>query len=118
MLPSTPQVEAVYLDPTQGILPGLLSLPANIPSLSTSSHPDSAQTDSTLASSASGPSSVCATSNHIHTLLIDQTTLDPTVAVSVAKRIQDETGGKALMMDAPVSGGKWLLKYNKLTQPA
>ncbi|WWC58516.1 uncharacterized protein I303_101059 [Kwoniella dejecticola CBS 10117] len=40
MLPSTPQVESVYLDGTDGILPGLLALSDDTPSL-TSSSPSS-----------------------------------------------------------------------------
>jgi 3-hydroxyisobutyrate dehydrogenase len=95
MLPSTPQVQSVYLDPTTGILPGLLSLPSNtplLPRVPSSSVPD--QTDT------------AAPSAQPNTLLVDGTTLDPTVAMEVAKRIHEETGGKALMIDAPVSGGE------------
>jgi 3-hydroxyisobutyrate dehydrogenase len=95
MLPSTPQVQSVYLDPKTGILPGLLSLPSNtplLPRVPSPSSPDQAGT--------SPPST------QPHTLLVDGTTLDPTVAMEVAKRIHEETGGKALMIDAPVSGGK------------
>lgn len=88
MLPSTPQVEAVYLDPAKGILAGLEGLPADTQALSMPS-------DSSTGGSQAG----------IHTLLIDQTTLDPTVAMSVAKTVAERTKGKTAMVDAPVSGG-------------
>lgn len=88
MLPSTPQVEAVYLDPAKGILAGLEGLPADTEALSVPSN------------SSSGGSTA-----GIHTLLIDQTTLDPTVAMGVAKTVAERTQGKAVMVDAPVSGG-------------
>ena len=79
MLPSTPQVESVYLDPTNGILAGI---PQNATSL--------------VNGSTTSP----------HTLLIDGTTLDPTAAVRIAQTVQQETNGGAVMLDAPVSGGK------------
>ncbi|RSH92624.1 hypothetical protein EHS25_008069 [Saitozyma podzolica] len=104
MLPSTPQVQSVYLDPKTGILPGLLSLPSNtplLPRVPSSSVPD--QTDT------------AAPSAQPNTLLVDGTTLDPTVAMEVAKRIHEETGGKALMIDAPVSGGIVAAKAGTLT---
>lgn len=90
MLPSTPQVEAVYLDESTGILSGLTSLPANTPSLPSPSPPASPS------GGQQGP----------QTILIDQTTLDPTAAVAVAERTHDTTGRMALMLDAPVSGGE------------
>lgn len=87
MLPSTPQVEAVYLDPHSGILAGLHDLP-----------PDTDSHNSSLldGSNESAP----------HTILIDQTTLDPTFAVTLAEKIQSETLGRVQMLDAPVSGGE------------
>jgi 3-hydroxyisobutyrate dehydrogenase len=88
MLPSTPQVEAVYLDTSSGILAGLKRLKRNIPPLSAQAAQDSPHSDTTA-----------------HTLLIDQTTLDPTAARRIASTIQQETQGRALMLDAPVSGG-------------
>lgn len=111
MLPSTPQVEAVYLDDKKGILSGLLALQGDTPFLQapasgSSSSAQTSQSSTPTPSSAPQASSAGKASDRIHTLLIDQTTLDPTVAISVAKRIQDETGGEALMMDAPVSGGE------------
>lgn len=93
MLPSTPQVEAVYLDEAKGILAGLADLPPDPGNLSLSA-------DGTGSSQAS-----------IHTILIDQTTLDPTVAMSIAKTVQERSNGKAAMVDAPVSGGTFY--FNK-----
>lgn len=115
MLPSTPQVESVYLDESQGILSGLLSLPPDTqalpspePSLSISdiaSPPSSAPASPPSGSaSPSQPKSA-----DPHTILIDQTTLDPTAAMAVASRIHEQTGGMALMLDAPVSGGMYAL---------
>jgi len=103
MLPSTPQVESVYLDPHTGILAGI---PSEAPAIQSeraslpyepdegTDYPDSAH--STAAGDVGGP----------HTLLIDQTTLDPTAAIRIAERIQKETKGGAEMLDAPVSGGE------------
>jgi 3-hydroxyisobutyrate dehydrogenase len=88
MLPSTPQVEAVYLDDAKGILSGLLSLPKDTPALP------------------SPESSADSSSSPFHTILIDQTTLDPTAAMAVAARVHAETQGGVAMLDAPVSGGK------------
>ena len=122
MLPSTPQVEAVYLDPANGILAGLQDLPIDIPSLPSPAiahHqvPQSSATENlsstTTFSQPSSPSDTTVppetTSESPHTVLIDQTTLDPTTASRVAQTIQSETGGRALMLDAPVSGGKLYL---------
>lgn len=95
MLPSTPQVEAVYLDSSSGILSGLQSLPKNTEALSTPEQVDAA-----------GSTTNAETSSTPHTILIDQTTLDPTVAMAVAARIHEETEGRVLMLDAPVSGGE------------
>lgn len=103
MLPSTPQVEAVYLNEETGILAGLIGLPVDTPAL----EPVSAAEVDGLVSKPPQTSSTDSTPlpKDPHTILIDQTTLDPTAAVSVAARIRDETGGRALMLDAPVSGG-------------
>lgn len=96
MLPSTPQVEAVYLDGSSGILSGILSLPKDTPSLPSAESSESANTDKSRSIGSSSP----------HTILIDQTTLDPTAAMAVASRIHEETEGKVMMLDAPVSGGE------------
>jgi 3-hydroxyisobutyrate dehydrogenase len=77
MLPSTPQVEAVYLSPS-GILAGLSTV-------------------------------------QDETLLLDCTTLDPTAAKAISSQISKETSGKALMLDAPVSGGTVAAHAGKLT---
>lgn len=112
MLPSTPQVEAVYLDSQSGILAGL----ADLPPTTTPLHPEPssssvAQTISkkivspfTNASSSSSETTLQESSEY-HTLLIDQTTLDPTAAKMISKTISDSTAGRAVMLDAPVSGG-------------
>jgi 3-hydroxyisobutyrate dehydrogenase len=108
MLPSTPQVESVYLDPEVGVLAGLKDLPVDTPPLespvpnpheSGSSESDGSTESSVKAQRGS------AYENEPHTLLIDQTTLDPTFAITLAERVQSETLGRALMLDAPVSGG-------------
>ncbi|RXK42453.1 hypothetical protein M231_00007 [Tremella mesenterica] len=84
MLPNSPQVESVYLEESTGILAGLRSLPTDAPSLTPLSpiHDDSAS----------------------HTLLIDHTTLDPSVAKRIASTTHQTTSGKVVMLDAPVSG--------------
>ncbi|ODO11800.1 hypothetical protein I350_00584 [Cryptococcus amylolentus CBS 6273] len=120
MLPSTPQVEAVYLDPVQGILAGLQGLPGNTSDLPLVTAPQpnvsgntSQAVDEQLSSTttlSSGPPP-----NNPHTLLIDQTTLDPTVALAVSTRIHQETSHKALMVDAPVSGGTVGAEKGELT---
>jgi 3-hydroxyisobutyrate dehydrogenase len=118
MLPSTPQVESVYLDPTVGILAGLKDLPPNteelplpLSNMTTSSDQSSAHTS--LPSGSKSPirnivDSITGTGTEHppHTILIDQTTLDPTFAMSLAEKVQSETLGRALMLDAPVSGGE------------
>lgn len=100
MLPSTPQVESVYLDPEAGVLAGLKDLPAD-------AQPLSAPLASVSSTNTTPDTSALSTGNESapHTLLIDQTTLDPTFAMSLAERVQSETVGRALMLDAPVSGG-------------
>ena len=107
MLPSTPQVEAVYLDPQSGILAGL---PSSAPPLSPdASSPETSsqefareleEAEEELPSSSSSESLGGA-----HTLLIDGTTLDPTAAVAIAEKVHQATDGGAVMLDAPVSGG-------------
>jgi 3-hydroxyisobutyrate dehydrogenase len=87
MLPSTPQVEQVYLDPTTGILAGLGRILETTSSCNATAQPD--------VKSMTSP----------HTVLIDQTTLDPTAAVRIANFIHERTGGGTVMLDAPVSGG-------------
>ncbi|WRT64032.1 uncharacterized protein IL334_000959 [Kwoniella shivajii] len=143
MLPSTPQVENVYLDSTSGILSGLKEISndtvgdvegngnaiENISSSTTissgSSEPasgsgsvsettktkpplDSLTTISPLTTSSPPASSP-------HTLLIDCTTLSPTSALSIASRIHQDTSGKAMMIDAPVSGGTVAARKGELT---
>ena len=126
MLPSTPQVESVYLDPRAGILAGLKDLTGDTEPLKT---PSTKTTTSTLGSAHAPASAEVAeksmmrnmvdsitgtgTENPPHTILIDQTTLDPTFAMSLAEKIQSETLGRALMLDAPVSGGTFYLERNK-----
>ena len=90
MLPSTPQVEAVYLNRHTGLLAGLAEVPAQTKSLTSSEL-------------LPGTDDV---GRNLHTVLVDQTTLDPTSARSVASKVLDQTGGRAVMLDAPVSGGR------------
>lgn len=111
MLPSTPQVESVYLDPEVGVLAGLKDLPADTSPLGPPNSasdprglPASDKKDGSASSAVSGQRGT-AYENEPHTLLIDQTTLDPTFAITLAERVQSETLGRALMLDAPVSGG-------------
>jgi len=117
MLPSTPQVESVYLDPAAGILAGLNDLPPDTESLQLPLSNMTTTSDQSSAHS-SLPSEKTAMRNIVdsitgtgtehppHTILIDQTTLDPTFAMSLAEKVQSETLGRALMLDAPVSGGE------------
>jgi 3-hydroxyisobutyrate dehydrogenase len=102
MLPSTPQVESVYLDPKAGVLAGVEDLG------SAESLPAPVNSKSTLGGLVD---SITGTGNEHdpHTILIDQTTLDPTFAMSLAEKVQSETLGRALMLDAPVSGGELLV---------
>ena len=104
MLPSTPHVESVYLDPSSGILAGIPSqaAPLTPEHLSLAFESEADGSDSNDGPAAGSDASV----SQAHTLLIDGTTLDPTAAAQVAKRVHEETGGGALMLDAPVSGGK------------
>jgi len=106
MLPSTPHVESVYLDPKSGILAGIPSqaAPLTPEHLSLAFESDVDGTESGDAPSANNDAGL----GHAHTLLIDGTTLDPTAAGEVARRVQEETSGGALMLDAPVSGGESL----------
>lgn len=82
MLPSSAEVEEVYLNPTSGIMRGLQD------------HSASASSDTT-------------------TLCIDSTTLNVTCASSVASKLKKEIAG-AEMLDAPVSGGKFILSSPSL----
>ncbi|ORY21848.1 NAD-binding of NADP-dependent 3-hydroxyisobutyrate dehydrogenase-domain-containing protein [Naematelia encephala] len=92
MLPSTPQVESVYLDSGTGILRGLKDVPSDTQPLQVGLG----SKDSTIQP---------VPRNHApHTLLIDQTTLDPTFAISLAERVHS-TVPRTVLLDAPVSGG-------------
>ncbi|WVQ85301.1 hypothetical protein IAT38_007466 [Cryptococcus sp. DSM 104549] len=137
MLPSTPQVQAVYLDPAAGILSGLQELPVDTPSLrvdvsATSSGDGASGTEklsssTTLSSGAEATTPVTGTpgtplsapppptATAPHTLLIDQTTLDPTVAIDIANTIHSSTSHRTLMLDAPVSGGTVAATSGQLT---
>lgn len=125
MLPSTPQVQAVYLDQNNGILAGLSKLPRDIPSLpETLLLSDSSLLSNTVTqeggikkgmSSTTDVSSPATNPNHAHTMLIDQTTLDPTVSLSISSLIHDSTSSSALMIDAPVSGGTVAAEKGELT---
>lgn len=119
MLPSTPQVESVYLDPKHGILAGI---PAEGDALSVESasnddlaaRSDSPFTVEQISSSTTMSPASSAVTKHPdvplgggpHTLLIDGTTLDPTAAIRIAQTVQDVAKGGAVMLDAPVSGGR------------
>jgi 3-hydroxyisobutyrate dehydrogenase len=104
MLPSTPHVESVYLDPSSGILAGIPSqaAPLTPEHLSLAFEPEADGPDSDEPTAGSDTSV-----SQAHTLLIDGTTLDPIAAVGVARRVHEDTGGGALMLDAPVSGGEY-----------
>jgi 3-hydroxyisobutyrate dehydrogenase len=93
MLPSTPQVEAVYLG-ENGLLAGLQG--ADQTSLSKAATELPWLVDGKIMSGVTDAS----------TLFVDQTTLDPTGAKRVADTVHDKTGRKALMIDGPVSGGE------------
>jgi 3-hydroxyisobutyrate dehydrogenase len=120
MLPSTPQVESVYLDPGAGVLAGIKDLPVDTEPLVP--PPEALGEGSTGSQGAKEKSamrtmvdSITGTGNEHqpHTILIDQTTLDPTFAMSLAERVQSETLGRALMLDAPVSGGESSLRARR-----
>lgn len=93
MLPSTPQVEAVYLG-ENGLLAGLNG--ADTTSLSKAATELAWLVDNKIMNGTTDAS----------TLFVDQTTLDPTGAKRVANEVHDKTGRKALMIDGPVSGGE------------
>lgn len=125
MLPSTPQVQAVYLDQDNGILAGLAKLPSNTPPLpetlllSDTSLPSDTVTQGgkvkkelTSTTDASSPATEV---SQVHTMLVDQTTLDPTVSLSISSLIHDSTSSAALMIDAPVSGGTVAAERGELT---
>ncbi|KAL7423791.1 hypothetical protein Q5752_001375 [Cryptotrichosporon argae] len=95
MLPSTPHVQSVYLDPATGILPALAEL----------APPAAGHASAEQALSAQVADTVC----------VDHTTLDPIVAREVAAKVSSETAGRAVMVDAPVSGGIMAAKDGTLT---
>jgi len=112
MLPSTPQVESVYLDSTSGILSGLKALPSDtpplpLPSSTLAGAPELGDTPPVAGPSTPTQSLAEASPREEppHTILIDQTTLDPTFAKQLAERVHSETSGRVVMLDAPVSGG-------------
>lgn len=95
MLPSTPQVESVYLGDS-GLLKGLAD------AQSSGSLSDHVKANPWLLGGDSAPSGPT-TAN---TLLVDHTTLDPTAAKRVADDVHARTNRSALMIDGPVSGGE------------
>jgi 3-hydroxyisobutyrate dehydrogenase len=125
MLPSTPQVESVYLDPRAGILAGLKDLtgdteplkPPSTTTVTTDSNPSAPMSaevsEKSMMRNMVDSITGTGTENPPHTILIDQTTLDPTFAMSLAEKIQSETLGRTLMLDAPVSGGELQLKLRR-----
>ncbi|OWT41120.1 3-hydroxyisobutyrate dehydrogenase [Cryptococcus neoformans Bt1] len=125
MLPSTPQVQAVYLDQDNGILAGLAKLPSNTPPLpetlllsdtslpsDTFTQGEKVKKELTSTTDASSPATEV---SQVHTMLVDQTTLDPTVSLSISSLIHDSTSSAALMIDAPVSGGTVAAERGELT---
>ncbi|WWC86128.1 uncharacterized protein L201_000999 [Kwoniella dendrophila CBS 6074] len=143
MLPSTPQVESVYLDQSTGILSGLQELPEDTHPLSSSSdekgnsaNQDGIEEISSSTTISPGPSipssktppmnssttitplSSSSSSSQIsspHTILIDCTTLSPTSATAIAQKMHEQTANKVVMLDAPVSGGTVAAKKGELT---
>ncbi|OCF42444.1 hypothetical protein I317_03689 [Kwoniella heveanensis CBS 569] len=133
MLPSTPQVESVYLDKHTGILAGLQSLSSSdAPILGTANPVGSSRDEANIEQLSStttispGPnipgtqtppidSSTTLSPSTAHTLLIDCTTLSPTSAIQVAEAIHASTNGHAMMLDAPVSGGTVAAAQGQLT---
>lgn len=98
MLPSTPQVDAVYLG-ENGLMSGLAGVnPDQTLSWGVDENPwlcaDKGE---------DGPTSP----TDAHTLLVDHTTLDPTAAKRVADTVHKMSEDKVHMIDAPVSGGEW-----------
>lgn len=93
MVPSTPQVEEVYLG-ENGLVVGLNG--ADTTSLTKAATELPWLVDGKIVSGTTDAS----------TLFVDQTTLDPNGAKRVADAVHDRTGRKALMIDGPVSGGE------------
>ncbi|WVR05831.1 hypothetical protein IAU60_002857 [Kwoniella sp. DSM 27419] len=120
MLPSTPQVEAVYLDQHQGILAGLRALPEEAGSVSDQpsgggNQVEELSSSTTMSTGSSTTSTRSAGPAPPHTLLVDCTTLSPTAAQAVARTIHDATSDRAMMIDAPVSGGTVAAVKGELT---
>ncbi|GMK60004.1 hypothetical protein CspeluHIS016_0902210 [Cutaneotrichosporon spelunceum] len=104
MLPSTPQVESVYLGEA-GLLKGLADAP------SSGSLTEQLKANPWLigaSDAAPGPTSA-------HTLLVDHTTLDPTAAKRIADDVHAQTNNLVSMIDGPVSGGVAGAKAGTLT---
>jgi 3-hydroxyisobutyrate dehydrogenase len=86
MLPSTPQVEAVYLG--EGVQSGSLS--------------DHVKANPWLIGAGAEPAGTTSAG----TLLVDHTTLDPTAAKRIADDVHAQTNNSVHMIDGPVSGGE------------
>jgi 3-hydroxyisobutyrate dehydrogenase len=94
MLPSTPQVEAVYLG-EGGLLAGLKGVQSG--SLS-----DHVKANPWLIGAGAEPAGTTSAG----TLLVDHTTLDPTAAKRIADDVHAQTNNSVHMIDGPVSGGE------------
>lgn len=90
MLPSTPQVEAVYLG-DEGLLAGIKNIKGESLTDAIKANPW------LLGDGGEAPPSTTAQS-----LFVDHTTLDPTAAQRIAGQVNSDS---VLMVDGPVSGG-------------
>ncbi|KAL1406174.1 hypothetical protein Q8F55_007861 [Vanrija albida] len=107
MLPSTPQVEAVYLG-DQGLVAGLKGADASV------SLAESVKAAPWLLGDTAGAALPAGQANS-HSLFVDHTTLDPTAARRIADSVHEQTSLDALMVDGPVSGGIGGAKAGTLT---
>jgi hypothetical protein len=97
MLPSTPQVESVYLG-ERGLMAGLIDILKGEQSLT-----DSIPSAPWLLGDGTGDKPNATTA---HSLWVDHTTLDPTAARRVAETVHEQNKD-VFMVDGPVSGGEF-----------
>jgi len=95
MLPSTPQVEAVYLGES-GLMAGLANVKGE-------SLTDAIAASPWLLGDGTGEKPAA---TKAHTLFVDHTTLDPNAAKQVADTVHQQNKD-VFMVDGPVSGGEY-----------
>jgi 3-hydroxyisobutyrate dehydrogenase len=97
MLPSTPQVESVYLG-DKGLLAGLKNVQGE-------SLTDALAASPWLLGDGDAASAAKPPATQAHTLFVDHTSLDPTAAKRIADTVHEQNK-EVLMVDGPVSGGE------------